>query len=547
LILNLGNLQDAVDERMAAWVSQQFARKLWNKETSLWHPDPQPEIIDRLGWLALPEGMQEKCEDLLSFAHQVKKDGFSHILLLGMGGSSLAPEVYQKVMGNAPGFPELIVLDSTHPAAIRAVEKKLPTASTLVIVSSKSGTTLETSSLFQYFWKWASSNQSDPGRFFVAITDEKSPLESVAKKHRFRRIFLPPSDVGGRYAAFTEFGLVPAALIGIDIQRLLSQGQAALREDLSPGKETNSSGLALGAALGELARQKNKLTLRTTRSLAGFPSWLEQLLAESLGKKGQGIVPVVEEPVVREEIYGQDRAFVGFFSEEDSDPSLEKHFDGLDASGHPNIRINLHDRYEIGRDVIRWEIATASAGSALGIHPFNQPDVQLTKDLTRKAMEKSELEKTPGAKSALGFSFDGGHADLSVIENFLSSAHPEDYLALQAYLPPLPEIKLALLDIRSALFQRTRLATTLGFGPRFLHSTGQLHKGGPDTVVAIQIVDEPNQEIPVPGTNYTFGDLIAAQAWGDYNALTQKKRRAIRINLGGNIIESLKKLEKFFY
>ena len=537
LTLCHGKFQDQVNQRLDRWETQLFARRIWTKDPALWHPEPQPGITDRLGWIELPERMQEKCEDILSFAYQIKNEGFSHVLLLGMGGSSLAPEVFQKTMGNAPGFPELIVLDSTHPATIIEVEKKLDPANTLVLVSSKSGTTLETLSLFRYFWNWVNKNQDRPGRCFAAITDEGSSLERLGREKKFRRTFLPSPDVGGRYSAFTEFGLVPAALIGMDIQSLLDKGRIAKKKSL---------GFILGAALGELAQHKDKLTMWTTSSLSGFPSWLEQLIAESTGKKGTGIVPVVEEPFVPSEIYGQDRVFVGIFLEQENCPEFEGRLRKLAASGNPTIRIDLKKKLDIGMEIFRWEIATASAGAVLGIQPFDQPDVQLTKELTWQAMAKRG-EATETLKDSIeGFSIRKDKACATALTNLLSTAQPGDYIAMQAYLPPSAEITLALQNVRSALLKRTRLATTLGFGPRFLHSTGQLHKGGPNTVFAIQIVDEPEQDIPVPETDYTFATLIEAQSMGDYRALQQRERRVLRITLGQNVLEGLQKLEGFF-
>lgn len=546
LSLNLGKFQQQVDQRLDRWEAQHFARRIWAKDPALWHSKPLLEITDRLGWLALPERMQGKSDDILSFAHQVKEEGFSHVLLLGMGGSSLAPEVFQKTFGNAPGYPELIVLDSTHPAAILAVENKLDLAHTLVLVSSKSGTTLETLSLFRYFWDRAIENHNKPGRFFAAITDAGSSLERLAREKKFRRTFLSSPDVGGRYSAFTEFGLVPAALIGMDIRTLLDKGRIAIGNSRPPGSEKKAQGFILGAALGELAQHRDKLTIWTTSSLYGVPAWLEQLLAESTGKQGKGIVPIVEEPFVPTEIYGQDRVFVGLFLEEEHSPELERHLLELEASGHPTIRIVLKEKLDLGLELFRWELATASAGAVLGIHPFNQPDVQLAKDLTRTAMEKGK-EATETAKDPFdGVSIGEEKACATAIKGLFSKATPGDYIAVQAYLPPTPEITLALQSVRNALLKRTRLATTLGFGPRFLHSTGQLHKGGPNTVLAIQVVDKPEQDMSVPETDYTFAALIKAQAEGDYHALQQRERRVLRITLGQSVLDGLQKLEGFF-
>jgi len=426
------------------------------------------------------------------------------------------------------------------------VENKLDLAHTLVLVSSKSGTTLETLSLFQYFWDRVSENHGKPGRRFIAITDAGSSLERLAKEKKFRRTFLSSSDVGGRYSAFTEFGLVPAASIGLDIQKLLDKGRVASENSLPPRAEKKSPGFILGAALGELAQHRDKLTIWATSSLGGFPAWLEQLLAESTGKQGKGIVPIVEEPFVPTEIYGQDRVFVGLFLEEEHSPELERCLLELEASGHPTIWIILKEKLDLGLELFHWELATASAGAVLGIHPFNQPDVQLAKDLTQSAMEKGKKATETVKEPFDGVSIREEKACATAIKGLFSKATPGDYVAVQAYLPPTPEITLALQNVRNALLKRTRLATTLGFGPRFLHSTGQLHKGGPNTVLAIQVVDEPEQDIPVPETDYTFTALIEAQSMGDYRALQQRERRVLRITLGQNVLEGLQKLEGFF-
>jgi transaldolase/glucose-6-phosphate isomerase len=463
-----------------------------------------------------------------------------------MGGSSLAPEVFQRTFGNVPGYPEMLVLDSTHPAAILATEKKIDLTNTLVLVSSKSGTTLETLSLFRYFWSRMSEKHNKPGIHFVAITDAGSPLEKLAKEKNFRKIFLSPSDVGGRYSALTEFGLVPAALIGMDIPKLLDKGRISSEKSSSPGSEKKSHGFILGAALGELAQHRDKLTIWTAPSLDSVPVWLEQLLAESTGKQGKGIVPIVEEAYGAAEIYGQDRVFVGIFLKEEPALELERHLIELEASGHPTIRIVLEEKLSLGMELFIWELATASAGAVLGIHPFNQPDVQLTKDLTRSAMEKGKKAKETAKSHYEGISLENEKACASAIKGLFSNTLPGDYVAFQAYLPPTSDIMLAMQSVRNAAFQHTRLPTTLGFGPRFLHSTGQLHKGGPNSVLAIQVVDEPEQNLPVPETGYTFASLIKAQSLGDYSALRQRERRVLRISLGKNPHDGLERLEGFF-
>jgi transaldolase/glucose-6-phosphate isomerase len=539
---DLGKFQAQVNQRLDQWAAQNFSPRLWTKDPALWHSEPQAEISDRLGWLDLPDRMGDKGDEILSFARQIKEEGFSHVLLLGMGGSSLAPEVFQRIFGNASGFPELFVLDSTHPAAVLAVENRLDLAHTLFLISSKSGTTLETLSLFRYFWDRAKAIHDKPGRCFIAITDVDSPLEQLARKQNFRRIFLPFPDVGGRYSAFTEFGLVPAALIGLDIQKLLDKGRIASRNSHLAGAEKKSIGFALGAALGELAHHRDKLTISTTPSLDCFPAWLEQLIAESTGKQGRGIVPVVGEPFVPTEIYGNDRVFVGLFLEETHSIELENRLLSLKASGHPTIRIKVKEKLDLGTEIFLWELATASAGAVLGIHPFNQPDVQLAKDFTRKAMEMGEKARKTAKDAVESYSTEDEKACADALKSFLSTAKPGDYIALQAFLPPFREITQALQEVRSVLLQQTRLATTSGFGPRFLHSTGQLHKGGPNTLLALQITDKTDQDLVVPETGYSFASLIEAQAFGDYQALKQRKRRVLRITIERDAIKGLKKL-----
>jgi len=543
---NLGEFYKQVEQRLDRWAEQNFACRVWAKDSSLWQSEPQLEITDRLGWLELPERMRPKSDAILSFARQVREEGFSHVLLLGMGGSSLAPEVFQKTFGNLPGYPELFVLDSTHPAAVKNIENALPLARTFFLISSKSGSTLETLSLFRYFWDRAMAIYKNPGRCFAAVTDAGSSLERLAQERNFRRTFFPSPEVGGRYSAFTEFGLVPAALIGLDIRAFLERARTASGNSQLPKAEEKSPAFILGAALGELAKRHNKITIWTTPSLSAFPAWLEQLIAESTGKQGRGIVPVVEEPIVPSNNYGPDRVFVGLFLDGDHTRELENRLRALEKSGHPTIRIWLKEKLDLGSEIFRWELATASAGAILGIHPFNQPDVQLTKDLTRQAIKtgKGKIKTASDAISVISIADEKACA--AACERLLSEAKPGDYIALQAFLPPTQKITQALQRVRAAILKHTRLATTLGFGPRFLHSTGQLHKGGPNTVLALQIIDKPEPDLLIPETDYSFATLIKAQALGDYLALRKRKRRVLRINIGQDAIESLNKLEGFF-
>ncbi|HZD40795.1 MAG TPA: bifunctional transaldolase/phosoglucose isomerase [Terriglobales bacterium] len=541
LELQLGPYRRRVSRQLKNWEEQRFSVRLWNKDITLWSSEPLPELGDRLGWLELPETMENQVAGLRAFADRVKAESFHHLVLLGMGGSTLAPEVFQRTFGNAPGYPKLIVLDSTHPQAVKDVEAWIDLGRTLFLVSSKSGTTIETHSFFRYFWDRLTKLEPEPGAHFVAITDRQTPLERLAAERKFLATVTAPETVGGRYSALTVFGLVPAALIGIDIGSILARARRMSQGCSAPSPVANNPGLLLGAALGELALTKrDKVTFLSSPSLKAFPSWVEQLIAESTGKDRRGIIPVVDEGTGAPEKYGDDRVFVYFRLEGDENHVLDRQLAALEANGHPAIRIELDEKSDLGQEFFRWEVAIAAAGAALGIHPFNQPDVQLAKDLAKKAMEKNDGKK-------------GGHrrdevavADHAAFEQamaaWLGRKKARDYLAVQAYLNPSGKNTEALKTICSALRERLGLATTLGFGPRFLHSTGQLHKGGPNSALVLQIVDEPEDNLAVPGTGYTFDDLIRAQALGDFAALKQRRRRALRVNLGNHTEGGLQRL-----
>ena len=537
--LALGEDVLKVDRRLKNWSQQRFLNRLWAKDQTLWFAEHQPEIRDRLGWLVLPEMMNERLDEFISFAEQIKEEGKTHVVLLGMGGSSLAPEVFQMTFGNARDYPELIVLDSTHPDAVAAVEARLNLSRTLFLVASKSGTTLETLSLFRYFWSRVEAQTGAAGDHFVAITDPGTPLQKLAEERKFRRTFRAASDVGGRYSAFTDFGLVPGALIGLDIHRLLDSGRMAAENSAFCVLEDEASGLVLGAALGELAKSKDKLTFLTSTSLRTFPEWIEQLIAESLGKDGKGILPVVGEPPVSPDLYGRDRFFVFFTVEGDDRADLEDQSSELEKSGHPVVRIHLREKLDLGNEIFRWEVAVASAGSILGIHPFNQPDVQLAKDFAREAMETKEEARKETESPEQALSVRDLEELVKAMSAWIDQAYPQDYIAVHAYLSPSSEMTAALQDVRLELLRRTKCTTTLGYGPRFLHSTGQLHKGGPNRGLFLQLFDEPRADVPIPETDYSFGTLIRAQALGDFKALQKKGRRVIRVNLGKEALGSL--------
>lgn len=540
--LSVAAYYPAVKERLRLWQTTDFACRLWRKDPTLWSADPSvPEIGNRLGWLALPEVMHEQAGDLTAFAEEIRGEKFRHVVLLGMGGSSLAPEVFQGTFGNTRGFPTLIVLDSTPPDAVRAVEAGIDLSRTLFLVSSKSGTTIEPLSFFRYFWKRLEQVSRPPGRHFVAITDPGTPLVQLAQERGFRRTFQAPSDVGGRYSALTVFGLAPAALIGVDVHRMLDWAQRMAEACAFCVRPSESPALVLGAVLGELALAgRNKVTFLTSGSLAALPSWIEQLIAESTGKDGKGIVPIADEPAGLPEIYGKDRLFVHLGLQGEEDAVLTKRLAALEATGHPVVRILLAEKEDIGQEFFRWEMAVASAGAILGIHPFNQPDVESAKTLARQTMETESRGRTD--REAEGLSLDRTEELAQALEKGLSQVRPGDYVAIQAYLAPAAETTLALRNLRGILQGRLRLATTLGYGPRFLHSTGQLHKGGPDTGLFLQLVDDQGQDVPVPETDYSFGTLVHAQALGDYEALRRKNRRVIRIHLGRDLSAGLRQL-----
>lgn len=542
-LLNLGEHKSRVEERLASWKEQKFSRRLWAKDHTLWFPESQPEITDRLGWLELPEMMHERLDNLNAFAQGVKGEGISYVVLLGMGGSSLAPEVFQKTFGNAPDYPELFVLDSTHPSAVRSMEEKIDLTCTLFLVSSKSGTTLETLSLFRYFWNQLSSLTDKPGHHFVAITDTGTPLMELAKDRDFRQVFQANPDVGGRYSAFTDFGLVPAALIGMDIHRLIDRAWIASENAASCVSEDKASSLILGAVLGELSKSRDKLTFLTSPSLDFFPDWLEQLIAESTGKDGKGIIPIVSEPLTSAEEYGEDRFFVGLSLETDNGRELEDQMKAFEKAGHPTLLINLKEKYDLGQEIFRWEIAIASAGSVLGIHPFNQPDVQLAKDLAREAMEKRQDPEEKRDAPVETFSVEEIEVLSGAFKNWIAQAQSGDYVAIQAYLSPNVDATRALQKVRFGLLKHTHLATTVGYGPRFLHSTGQLHKGGPNIGLFLQLVDEPSIDLCIPETDYSFNTLIKAQALGDFQALKQRGRRVLRINLKSDVSGGLERIK----
>jgi transaldolase / glucose-6-phosphate isomerase len=539
----LGSYQTAVDRRLEQCAQAGWSSRVWAKDHSVWSATPVPELTNRLGWLTLPATMLSEAAAFSAFAEEVRSEGTRHVVLLGMGGSSLAPEVLQATFGRRPGYPELIVLDSTHPDAVREVERRIDLGRTLFVVSSKSGGTSETTSFYTYFWDRCQKGRADaptgaPGRHFIAITDHGTSLERLAVERGFRRVFNAQPDVGGRYSALTPFGLVPAALVGVDVPGLLDHARE-MAEASGPTREGAANpSLVLGVALGELALAgRDKLTLLVGRSVALLPAWLEQLVAESTGKHGKGIVPVADEPIRPVDAYAPDRVFVSIAVAGDGDAEMRALTRELAAKGHPVVTITLGSVIDLGQEFFRWEFATAVAGAVLGIQPFDQPDVQLAKELARRAMGSAG-----GAAQGASTTVDDPAAWESALGGWLSSAQANDYIGLQAYLPPSDRNVEILQQLRDRLGCRTGLATTLGIGPRFLHSTGQLHKGGPNTGLFLQLTDEPLEDLTVPETTYTFGELIRAQAAGDALALEQRGRRLLRLSLKADPAAGLERL-----
>jgi transaldolase/glucose-6-phosphate isomerase len=540
ILYRVGDYWKKIEDRLSAWNEEDFNRRLWSKDPTLWFSQEMPEISDRLGWLEYLENAAGKIKDWENFSKDIKDFGISQIVLLGMGGSSLAPEVFQKVLGSNPGYPSLCVLDSTHPKAILDLEESLDLSRTFFLVSSKSGTTLETLSFFYYFWDRMRNVAPHPGDHFAAITDHDTPLMKLAVEKKFRKIFEAPGDVGGRFSALTEFGLVPAALIGLDIQNLLDKARRAAKTCGSIVPSQESPGLILGASLGEIAVDRDKLTFLASESLEDFPDWLEQLVAESLGKEGKGIIPVTREPDLKDKAYGHDRFFVGFFLDDDRIEKLKQKLYRLENQGHPVIHIHLHEISDLTQEMFLWKIAVSSAGSILNVHPFNQPDVQLAKEFTNEAIKRDEpLKESEKLDSVSADRID----DLAYsLENWLNLTSEGDYIAIQAFFPSSSEIISSIQSIREKIAEKMCLPVTFGFGPRFLHSTGQLHKGGPDKGLFLQLVDAPDKEASIPESDNTFNSLIGAQSAGDYRALKKLQRRILRIDLGSDVQEALRSI-----
>lgn len=552
---NLGRYGSAVESALDMLMEQRTIDRIWAKDWTVWKPEPR-EIADRLGWLTAPGDAENEAREFTAFTEKVRRAGFRHALLLGMGGSSLAPEVLGTTFKTKRGFLDLRILDSTDPAAVLRAKASLPLVKTLFIVSSKSGTTVETLSFLNYFFNeiLETAGKRSAGSHFVAITDPGTPLEDTARHHHFRAAFKGKPEIGGRFSALSAFGLVPAVLKGIDIRELLrSAGQAAELCRISDDPCRNP-GARLGTVLAVLAMNGlDKATFISSPRLRSFGVWLEQLIAESTGKDGRGILPVLETEAGLSGSYGPDRIFVSL--ELEGDETGKPAGQGLQESGYPLISIKIKNINELGSQFFLWEFATAVAGYHLGINPFDQPDVDAAK---KKAQEFLKIYRESGAlppdKPKLMEKGIGIFSDLTALslkdflKVFLRQAQPGDYVSIQAFLDPGLETAFILEQLADRLRSRTRLAVTWGLGPRFLHSTGQLHKGDAGKGLFIQITADDSEDIPIPdgpGSKHaglTFGVLKAAQARGDLEALKSLGRRVLRLHLGKDALRGFNEI-----
>jgi glucose-6-phosphate isomerase len=542
-------LAAAVKTTMGEWQSGNKMQRLWQRDASLWTGDDE---ANWLGWLDITDEQIAHPEELRNLAKEVWSAGFKDILLLGMGGSSLCPEVLRMTFGKNAGYPDLHVLDSTDPAQVKAFENKIDIAKTLFIVSSKSGSTLEPNIFKQYFFERTKQavGADNGGNHFIAITDPGSKMQQIAEADRFRHIFFGRPSIGGRYSALSHFGTVPAAAMGVDIKKFLDRTQEMVRACAPSARVEENPGAALGIILGTAARSgRDKVTIITSPDISDLGAWLEQLLAESTGKVGKGIIPVDREELAAPEVYGNDRVFAYVHTEHATDVKVDAKVTALEDAGHAVLRISMADTYDLGAEFFRWEIATAVAGAIIGINAFNQPDVEASKIATRNLT--TEYEKTGSlpaetpvledggiklfadAKSAADLARSAG-ADKSLagyLKAHLSRIGTGDYFAVLGFIQMNAEHEGKLQVIRHAVRDKKHVATCLGFGPRFLHSTGQAYKGGPNSGVFLQVTCDDALELPVPQQKYTFGVVKAAQARGDFQVLVERGRRALRVHL----------------
>jgi len=567
--LNLGDARPAYDAAVDRARNEEWATRLFDRDVTLWSTDLRvgAAISERLGWLDAPIHFADRIAALEGFGDAIVDEGYATVVVAGMGGSSLAPDVLHRTFGSQEGYPALRILDSTDPAYVAATMDDLDPLKTLVLIASKSGTTTEPNAFLADAWARIHAaldavghhRYESPGAFIAAITDPGRSVDAIAHHDEFREIFLNPPDIGGRYSALTYVGLVPASLIGLDLDALLASANAMLGACREPDPRSNP-GVSLGLAIGTLARAgRDKLTFLTDDAIASFGAWAEQLIAESTGKRGVGIVPVDLEPLGPVQAYGTDRAFVRITLDGARDRARDDLASALEAAGHPVIRIGLGDPIDLGAEFIRWEVATAIAGAVLGIDPFDQPNVEEAKQLTRDVLARhdggdpeSALSPAPIAAgdgltlmgdAALRLTSDDGGVAAELARH-LARRRPTAYLCLQAFIAPTPGRDEALAGIRAMLRDRTGRATTAGYGPRFLHSTGQLHKGGAPIGWFLQLTANHPADRDIPGWPYTFGQLIDAQASGDFGAIEAHDLPILRVHLGDDPDAGLAALER---
>jgi glucose-6-phosphate isomerase len=555
---SLGEYQNSIISALDKMRRDNIITRIWAKDYTVWKPAPA-EITNRLGWLDAPAETLEKINYIRATLEPLTNGSINDVVLLGMGGSSLAAEVFNKIFGSEAGHPQLHIMDTTDPVLISQLTQRLDLEKTLFLVSSKSGTTLEITSLFHYFYNLTLEKMSSSAsHHFIFITDKGSSLEELSNKLSLQHVFLSDSNIGGRYSALSLSGIVPAAIIGIDVKILLLTSIAAAKKEKSGNfsGELAATGAVLGAILGTLAqRGRNKITFIMSPQWAPLGDWLEQLIAESTGKEGKGILPVLDEPLAAPRVYGPDRLFVFFQNAADDNSSG---IAGLVAAGHPVITVRPNDRYDLGGQMFLWEMATAVAGHLLGINPFAQPDVEATKAHTRRTIalcrEHKDLPSELPSSTTPECVIYGGPpaaAFAGALKIFLSEAAKDDYVCLQVYLSPTPEVDETLRKLRETIFAKYGLAVTIGYGPRYLHSTGQLHKGDSGNGLFIQLTADDLLDIGIPdrigvaGSTLTFGALKAAQAQGDWQALKDAGRRIIRFHWKANPAAGLKKLTEF--
>jgi transaldolase / glucose-6-phosphate isomerase len=559
------NLASAVQGTLTDWKKNDKVRRLWAGDATLWTNQDESKWV---GWLTeadKPISQDTRYSDYKKLAEDIQKAGFTHAVLLGMGGSSLCVEVFEKTYGHIGGQPVMHVLDSTDPAQIRSVEKSIDIAKTVFIVASKSGSTLEPNIFKEYFYDLVAKavGADEAGKRFIAITDPGSHMQTVAEQGGFRAIFYGVPSIGGRYSALSNFGKVPASIQGVDMTKFLGNVDEMVKACGADVVADQNPGAILGAILGTLQKTgRDKVTIFTSAGISDLGAWLEQLIAESTGKLGKGLIPVDLETIGAPEVYGTDRIFAYLRLENSWDTKLDAAVSALEKAGHPVVHIAVGDTYELGEEFFRWEIATAVAGSVIGINPFNQPDVEASKIETRKLTDQYEKEgKLPAeapffedkgiklfsdAKNveALKAAAGSNPTLVSYLKAHLSRIKPNDYFALLAYVERNDAHKKTLQTARLAVRDKKHVATCLGFGPRFLHSTGQAYKGGPNTGVFLQVTCDDAADLKVPGHSYTFGIVKAAQARGDFQVLADRGRRALRVHLSADVVAGLANLQQ---